>query len=488
MTKYEPVIGLEVHAEMMTESKMFCGCRVVDSVEAPPNTAVCPVCLGMPGMLPVINRRAMEFAMRVALALNCTIQPGNVFARKNYFYPDLPKAYQISQYELPLATNGWLDIALESGERRRIHIRRVHMEEDTGKLTHLEDGTGSLVDFNRSGVPLLEIVSEPDMHTIEEARVYAVKLRQILRYLEVNSGDMEKGVIRFEANVSIRPSGSQTLGTRTEIKNLNSFRALSDGIAYEVERQTAVLDAGEEVVQDTMGWSESRQQTFSQRGKEEAHDYRYFPEPDLPPIQVGESWIDAVRAALPELPESKQRRYETDFGLTAYEAGVLVEDRPVAEWFDTAVAAGGDPRTVSNWLINVLFSLMNEYKQSIADIKVTPESLVELITLVDKTVINNNTAKEVLGEMFQSGRAAKEIVEAKGLAQISDESLLEETIAQILADNPEQVAIYLGGKDGLQGWFVGQVMRATRGKANPTVVNHLLDNQLNHLRNLAAED
>jgi aspartyl-tRNA(Asn)/glutamyl-tRNA(Gln) amidotransferase subunit B len=299
---------------------------------------------------------------------------------------------------------------------------------------------------------------------------------------------MEKGVIRFEANVSIRPSGSQTLGTRTEIKNLNSFRALSDGIAYEVERQTAVLDAGEEVVQDTMGWSESRQQTFSQRGKEEAHDYRYFPEPDLPPIQVGESWIDAVRAALPELPESKQRRYETDFGLTAYEAGVLVEDRPVAEWFDTAVAAGGDPRTVSNWLINVLFSLMNEYKQSIADIKVTPESLVELITLVDKTVINNNTAKEVLGEMFQSGRAAKEIVEAKGLAQISDESLLEETIAQILADNPEQVAIYLGGKDGLQGWFVGQVMRATRGKANPAVVNRLLENQLDHLRNLAAED
>jgi aspartyl-tRNA(Asn)/glutamyl-tRNA(Gln) amidotransferase subunit B len=437
----------------------------------------------MPGMLPVINRRAMEFAMRVALALNCTIQSQNVFARKNYFYPDLPKAYQISQYELPLATNGWLDITLESGEQRRVRIRRVHMEEDTGKLTHLEEGTGSLVDFNRSGVPLLEIVSEPDMHTIEEARVYAMKLRQILRYLEVNSGDMEKGVIRFEANVSIRPSGSQTLGTRTEIKNLNSFRSLGDSISYELERQAAVLDAGGEVVQDTMGWSESRQETFSQRGKEEAHDYRYFPEPDLPPVVVEESWTETVRAALPELPDSKHGRYETEFGLTEYEAGVLVEERPVAEWFDAAIASGGDPKTVSNWLINVLFSLMNEHKQSITEIKVTPKSLVDLIKLADKDVINNNTAKDVLGEMFQSGRGAEEIVEAKGLAQISDESLLEETIAKILAENPSQVEIYLGGKDGLRGWFVGQVMRATRGKANPAVVNHLLDEQLDRLRN-----
>jgi aspartyl-tRNA(Asn)/glutamyl-tRNA(Gln) amidotransferase subunit B len=482
MSTYEPVIGLEVHAEMMTESKMFCGCRVVDSVEAEPNTAVCPVCLGMPGMLPVINRRAMEFAMRVALALNCTIQPQNVFARKNYFYPDLPKAYQISQYELPLATGGWLDITLESGATRRIRIRRVHMEEDTGKLTHLEDGTGSLVDYNRSGVPLLEIVSEPDMFTIEEARVYAVKLRQILRYLEVNSGDMEKGVIRFEANVSLRPAGSDILGTRTEIKNLNSFRTLSDATAYELERQVAVLEAGGTIIQDTMGWNENKQETFSQRGKEEAHDYRYFPEPDLPPLQIAESWIAAVRATLPELPDAKQQRYLEDFGLTPYEAGVLVEERPVAEWFEAAVAAGGDPKAISNWLINVLFSLMNEHRQSINEIKVTPPSLVALIALVDKATINNNTAKEVLADMFQSGRAPDEIVKAKGLAQISDVSLLEETIAKILADNPEQVAIYLGGKEGLRGWFVGQAMKATRGKANPAVVNQLLDEQLNRLR------
>jgi aspartyl-tRNA(Asn)/glutamyl-tRNA(Gln) amidotransferase subunit B len=492
MSSYEPVIGLEVHAEMMTESKMFCGCRVVDSVEAEPNTAVCPVCLGMPGMLPVINRRAMEFAMRVALALNCTIQPQNVFARKNYFYPDLPKAYQISQYELPLAINGWLDIELESEDSRpisrRIRIRRVHMEEDTGKLTHLEDGTGSLVDFNRSGVPLLEIVSEPDMFTIEEARVYAMKLRQILRYLEVNSGDMEKGVIRFEANVSLRPAGSQTLGTRTEIKNLNSFRSLSDAAAYELVRQAAVLDAGGMVVQDTMGWNESRQETFSQRGKEEANDYRYFPEPDLPPIQVAESWIEAVRTTLPELPDGKRGRYIADYGLTDYEAGVLVEERPVAEWFEAAVSAGGDPKAISNWLINVLFSLINEHRQSISDIKVTPASLVALIELVDKAVINNNTAKDVLAEMFQSGRAANEIVQASGLAQISDEALLEETIARILADNPGQVATYLSGKEGLRGWFVGQEMKITRGKANPSVVNPLLDEQLNQLRDYTTGD
>ncbi len=488
MANYEPVIGLEVHAEMMTDSKMFCGCRVVDSVEAAPNTAVCPVCLGMPGMLPVINRRAMEFAMRVALALNCTIQPQNVFARKNYFYPDLPKAYQISQYELPLATNGWLDIEVDSGESRRIRIRRVHMEEDTGKLTHLEDGSGSLVDFNRSGVPLLEIVSEPDMFTIEEARVYAMKLRQILRYLEVNSGDMEKGVIRFEANVSLRPVGSQTLGTRTEIKNLNSFRALGDASAYELKRQAAILDAGGSVIQDTMGWNERRQETFSQRGKEEAHDYRYFPEPDLPPIRVSESWIEAVRATLPELPDSKRGRYIDDYGLTVTEAGVLVDERLVAEWFEAAVLAGGEPKAISNWLINVLFSLMNEHKQTITDIKVSPAALVSLIKLVDKAIINNNTAKEVLAEMFKTGQAADEIVEARGLAQISDESFLEETIAKILADNPGQVATYLGGKEGLRGWFVGQAMRATRGKANPAVVNQLLDEQLSRLRTSAAEN
>lgn len=486
MAAYEPVIGLEIHAELLTDSKMFCGCRVVDSVEAPPNSAVCPVCLGMPGMLPVINRRAVEMAMRVALALNCTIQPHNVFARKNYFYPDLPKAYQISQYELPLAINGWLDIDIDADQpeqwRKRIYIRRVHLEEDTGKLTHLENGQGSLVDFNRSGVPLLEIVSEPDMNSITEARTYAMKMRQILRYLGVNSGDMEKGVIRFEANVSLRPVDSDKLGTRTEIKNLNSFRALTDSIAYELDRQQMLLDAGKRIIQDTMGWSEARQETFSQRGKEEAHDYRYFPEPDLPPLAISPAWIEEVKASLPELPDAKVARYLAEYKITPYEANVLAEERPVAEWYEATVAAGGDPATVANWMINILFSLMNEHKLTIEQIKLTPAQLVELLSLVEEGTINNNTAKEVLADMFTTGRSAKEIVAESGLAQISDEDQINTFIAQVLDRNPEQVSDYLGGKEQLRGWFVGQVMRASRGKANPALVNKLLAKQLSELK------
>jgi aspartyl-tRNA(Asn)/glutamyl-tRNA(Gln) amidotransferase subunit B len=482
MTKYESVIGLEVHAELVTRSKMFCGCRVVDSVEAPPNSAVCPVCLGMPGMLPVINKRAIEFAMRVALALHCTVQSHNVFARKNYFYPDLPKAYQISQYELPLATNGYQDIELEPNQIKRIGILRVHMEEDTGKLTHLENGRESLVDFNRSGVPLLEIVSEPDLRSIEEARAFAMKVRQILRYLNVNSGDMEKGVIRFEANVSVRPPGQVELGTRTEIKNLNSFRAMTDSIEYELERQAAVLDAGEKVVQDTMGWSESKRKTFSQRGKEEAHDYRYFPEPDLPPLSIEESWIDTIREQLPELPDAKVARYTKHMGLSGYEAKVLTEERPVAEWFEAAVTNGGGARSVSNWMTNVLFGLMNEHKIGIDEIKVTPVGLVSLITLVDDGVINSRTAKDVLSEMFQTGQSAAGIVDAKGLAQLSDEAEIATLIAGVLEDNPGQVAAYLGGKESLRGWFVGQVMRATQGKANPGIVNRVLSTELDKLK------
>jgi len=473
MTRYEPVIGLEIHAEMMTKSKMFCGCRVVDSVEASPNSAVCeaspnsavcPVCLGMPGMLPVINRRAIEFAMRVALALHCTIQTHNVFARKNYFYPDLPKAYQISQYEQPLATGGYLDIEIEPDQVKRIGITRVHMEEDTGKLTHTENGGGSLVDFNRSGVPLLEIVSEPDMGSIKEARTYAAKVRQLLRYLSVNSGDMEKGVIRFEANISIRPVGQPELGTRTEIKNLNSFRALTDSIEYEIQRQSDVLDAGDKVYQDTMGWNESKRKTFSQRGKEEAHDYRYFPEPDLPPLSIDKEWVDEVRAKLPELPDAKVKRYLSDFGISAYEAKVLTEDRTVAEWFDSVVESGGKAGAVSNWMINVLFGLMNEHKIGIDELKITPDGLVALIDLIEEGVINNTTAKDVLAEMVQTGKSASEIVEDKKLE-----------------DNPDQVGAYLDGKESVRGWFVGQVMRATRGKANPAVVNKVLSAQLKKL-------
>ncbi len=477
MNKYEAVIGLEIHAEMLTESKMFCGCRVVDSVEASPNTAVCPVCLGMPGMLPVINKRAVTFALRVALALNCEIQQHNVFARKSYFYPDLPKAYQISQYELPLARNGWLDIETESSGPRRIRIRRVHMEEDTGKLTHLEAG-GSMVDYNRSGVPLLEIVSEPDICSGDEARTYSSKIRQILRYLEVNSGDMEKGVLRVEPNISIRLAGSSQLGTRTELKNLNSFRSLADGTDYEIARQAEILDAGGEVIQETRGWHDSRRLTFSQRVKEEADDYRYFAEPDLPPLEIDVAWTAATKASLPELPDVKIARFEEAYGLSAYDARVLAEDRQTADWYDTAVAAGGDPKRTANWVINELFRLMNEHNQSIENIKVSPQALVQLNGLVEKQTINNTTAKEVLSEMFVTGQTADEIVQAKGLAQISDEEDLAAAVAEVLTANEDQVSAYLGGKEQLRGWFVGQVMRATRGKANPALVNKLLSQQL----------
>lgn len=486
MSTFETVIGLEIHAEMMSASKMFCGCRVVDSVEAAPNVAVCPVCLGMPGMLPVINRRAVEFAMRVALALNCTIQTHNVFARKNYFYPDLPKGYQISQYELPLARDGWVDITLSSGEHKRVRVRRVHMEEDTGKLTHLENGSGSLVDYNRSGVPLLEIVSEPDMRTAEEAQVYGAKVRQILRYLEVNSGDMEKGVIRFEANISIRPAGADVLNTRTEVKNLNSFRALTGSIEFERERQINIVTGGGQVRQDTLGWNETLRETFSQRGKEEADDYRYFPEPDLPPLHIADSWIEAVKATLTELPDAKLARYTEEFGLSEYDATLLAEDRPVAEWFDAAVIAGGAPKQVANWVLNNLFSLLNEHKLDIEAAQVTPAGLVALLDLVTKKTINNNTAKEVLADMVTTGRGAAEIVEAKGLAQISDEAALFTIIQQIITDNPQQLETYLGGKEQVRGWFVGQVMKATRGKANPGLVNKLLAQELNRRKSEAA--
>ncbi len=473
MTNYEPIIGIELHAELMTNSKMFCGCKVVDSVEAAPNTAVCPVCLGMPGMLPVINRRAIEFAMRVALALNCTIQHHNIFARKNYFYPDLPKAYQISQYELPIGTNGWVDVALEDGTHKRIGIRRVHMEEDTGKLTHL-DGGGSLVDYNRSGVPLLEIVSEPHIHSGEEARAYGLKIRQILRYLGVNSGDMEKGVLRVEPNISLRPKGDTAFGKRTELKNLNSFKALADGTAFEIARQTEVLNAGGEVAQETRGWHDTKRITFSQRSKEEAEDYRYFPEPDLPPLHISDEWIAQVQAGLPELPDAKLARYQTYYELSDYDAQVLTEERAVAEWFEKAVQAHPEPKTVANWVINNLFSLMNDHKQTIDAIRVTPEGLGELLALVDQGVINSSTAKEVLAEMFTSGQSAPAIVESKGLAQISDEAAINTLIQQIMAENPNQVAAYRSGKTKLMGWFVGQVMQATRGKANPALVNQLL--------------
>ena len=479
---YEPVIGLEVHAELLTQSKMFCACAIVDSTTAEPNRHVCPVCTGQPGALPVVNKRAVEFAIRVGLALNCTINRVNVFARKNYFYPDLPKGYQISQYELPLATNGSILIDTPEGPKE-IRIRRVHLEEDTGKLFHVDNY--SLVDFNRSGVPLLEIVSEPDMRSVEDVKAYATKLRTILRYLGVNNGDMEKGVIRFEANVSVREAGTGVLNTRTEIKNLNSFRALVNGSAYEIARQTKVYEKGGTVEQETMGWNEAQAKTYSQRGKEHAHDYRYFPEPDIPPLELDQAWIDAIKAALPELPDAKRERFLA-FGLTPYDAGVLVAERNGADYFDEAAKFAQslkiEPKAAANWIISQLFGLLNEAGQEIEQNRVTPEKLVGLIKLISDGAININTGKSVLAEMFASGESAEAIVKAKGLAQVSDEGAIAAAIDRALADNPDQLAAYLGGKETIAKWFFGQVMKAMSGKANPAVVQRKLEEKLSSLK------
>lgn len=478
--EYEPVIGLEIHAEMATRSKMFCACPVVDSTSSEPNVAVCPVCSGMPGVLPVANQRAVEFALRVALALECQINYTSVFARKNYFYPDLPKGYQISQYELPLGRHGHLEILTAGGERR-VPIRRVHMEEDTGKLTHINQNreSYSLVDLNRAGVPLLEIVTEPDLHTAEEVRAYATALRSLLRYLEVNSGDMQKGVLRIEPNISVRPLGSQEYGTRTEIKNLNSFRALERSVAYEIQRQIESLSQGRPVVQETRGWDEIRGVTFTQRVKETEDDYRYFPEPDLPPLVVEPQWVEEIRLSLPELPVARFHRFRKAYGLSAYDAEVLVAERSVADYYEAVLStSGASPKVVSNWITGELFGLLNQSGLSIDDCPVPPGALAPLIQMVVRGEINQNTGKVVLGEMFQSGKSAEEIITAKGLRQISDSDALAGLVSQVLDENPEQVAGYLAGKDGLKRWLFGQAMRAARGQANPQVLEQELDRQL----------
>ncbi len=485
--QYEPVIGLEVHAELQTRSKMFCACPVVDATTAEPNTAVCPVCAGMPGTLPVVNQQAVEYALQVALALECDINHTSIFARKNYFYPDLPKGYQISQYELPLARNGRLVIETSQGERA-IRVRRVHLEEDTGKLTHVQTPEGktySLVDLNRAGVPLLEIVSEPDMHSVEEAVAYATALRQVLRYLGVNSGNMEKGVIRFEANVSVRPKGSSTLGTRTEIKNLNSFRALERAVAQEIERQIALLERGEAVVQQTLGWDETNQRLFAQRSKEEAHDYRYFPEPDLPPLVVDPAWVDQVRQQLPELPRAKRLRFQEQYGLPSYDARLLTQEQAVADFFEQTVAATEGqvaPKMVANWITGEMFALWNEGGHTAADSPITPQALAELLRLIGRGEINQNTAKQVLGEMAQTGKSAQAIIEEKGLRQVSDEAQIAQWVQEVLNEFPKEVETYRNGKEGVANFLFGQVMRKARGKANPQVVRQIL---MAHLKKAA---
>ncbi|MCS7283713.1 MAG: Asp-tRNA(Asn)/Glu-tRNA(Gln) amidotransferase subunit GatB [Anaerolineae bacterium] len=479
--EYEAVIGLEVHAQIHTRSKMFCACPVVeDTGDLPPNTYVCPVCTAMPGTLPVINRRAVELTLMTALALNCEIPPVSFFARKSYFYPDLPKGYQISQHGLPLGVNGYLDIRTEAGPRR-VRINNVHLEEDTGKLYHV--GNVTLVDFNRAGVPLIEIVTEPDMRSAEEVREYAERLREILVYLGVNSGDMEKGVMRFEASVSVRPKGSDVLNPRHEIKNLNSFRALYRAVAYEIAQQIETLRNGGRILQQTMGWDEGRGVTYVQRSKEYAEDYRYFPEPDLPPLEIRREWLDELHRQLPELPASRRARFIQEYGLTPYEADLLTADRAVAEYYEAAVRLGKtSPKAIANWVTVDLFRVMKETGKSIAELPVSPEALVDLIGLVEAGTINLNTGREVLDEMAITGKPARQIVEEKGLAQISDEAALRTVVERVLDENPTQVAQYLAGKEQVAGWLMGQVMRATGGKANPQVVRALLVEALNRRR------
>jgi aspartyl-tRNA(Asn)/glutamyl-tRNA(Gln) amidotransferase subunit B len=476
--KFEAVIGLEVHVELATESKMFCGCPVVDSIEAEPNTAVCPVCAGMPGSLPVVNRRAVEYAIRVGLALDCTIEPVSIFARKNYFYPDLPKGYQISQFEAPLATNGKILIQTEQGEKT-VRVLRAHLEEDAGKLTHIEGA--SLVDLNRAGVPLLEIVSQPDMRSAAEARAYAESLREILRYLGVNSGDMEKGVIRFEANTSLRPMGTKKLGTRTEVKNLNSFRAMEDAINYEIARQSKILSEGGKVEQVTMGWDEARGKTYTQRGKEDSHDYRYFPEPDLPPLKVPAAWREKIRAELPELPRAKFTRFLAEYHLNKYDAKILVSERAVAEYFESALNLLPEkiaPKILANWMTGELFALMNQAELGIEEIKITPAAFAELVALVAEGKINKNTGKEVLGISFESGKAPAAIVAERGLGQVSDEGLIAELVNEVLNEHQAEVASFRDGKTGVANWLFGQVMRKARGRANPQILREKLMQEL----------
>ena len=482
-TAYEAVIGLEVHAELATNSKMFCACPVVDSTRSAPNIAVCPVCCGMPGVLPVVNRQAVAYAVRVGLALECKINLSSLFARKNYFYPDLPKGYQISQYEYPLAENGRLIIPTPNGEKT-IRIRRAHLEEDTGKLTHSEDPATeqgySLVDLNRAGVPLLEIVSEPDLRTLDEVRAYATGLRAILVALGVNSGDMEKGVIRFEANISVRPQGSSELFTRTEIKNLNSFRFMERALAYEIDRQVKLVQAGGKVDQETLGWNEAEGRTYSQRSKEEAHDYRYFPEPDLPPLVVDQAWVDEIAASLPELPRAMALRFQTQYAVSSAAALVLVEDRAVAAYFEQAVQAGPDvaPSAIANWITGELFGWLNQNNAAFEQIKVSPPALVELLRSLSKGAVNQPTAKAILSEMLATGKTASSIIAARGLGQISDTQQIADLVRQVLEANPQEMASYRAGKETLANWFFGQVMKAARGQANPQVLRAELERQL----------
>ncbi|MBD1891226.1 MULTISPECIES: Asp-tRNA(Asn)/Glu-tRNA(Gln) amidotransferase subunit GatB [unclassified Coleofasciculus] len=485
-TQYEAIIGLETHCQLSTETKIFCNCST--EFGATPNQNVCPVCMGMPGVLPVLNQKVLEYAVKAGLALNCAIAPYSKFDRKQYFYPDLPKNYQVSQYDLPIAEHGWLEIELTDADgnpiRKKIGITRLHMEEDAGKLVHagserLSGSTYSLVDYNRTGIPLVEIVSEPDIRSGVEAAEYAQELRRIVRYLGVSDGNMQEGSLRCDVNISVRPVGQKEFGTKVEIKNMNSFNAIQRAIEYEIDRQIEAIQSGERIIQETRLWEEGSQRTVSMRKKEGSSDYRYFPEPDLTPIQVSAEQLSKWKSELPELPAQKRHRYESELGLSAYDARVLTDDRSVSEYFEAAVSAKANPKQAANWVMGDISAYLNTAKLNIAEIALKPQILAELISLIEDGTISGKIAKEILPELLSKGGSAKELVESKGVKQISDKGELEKIINEVIAANPKELEQYRSGKTKLLGFFVGQVMKQTGGQADPKLTNQMMAKKLN---------
>jgi len=479
--EYEPVIGLEIHAQLKTDSKIFCGCSTVFGSE--PNSQTCTVCLGMPGALPVLNKKAVEFAIKMGLATNCQIAPFSVFARKNYFYPDLPKAYQISMYEQPICISGFVEFEIDD-KWKRVGLTRIHMEEDAGKLVHPEEGNQaiSLVDLNRCGVPLIEIVSEPEISSPHEASVFLTKLRQLLVYLEICDGNMEEGSLRCDANVSVREKGSTKLGVRTEIKNMNSFRNVERALSYEIERQIDVLERGEEVVQETLLWDASANAVFSMRGKEEAHDYRYFPDPDLVPLNVTKEWLNEIAKDMPELPKKKKSRFMEDYGLSNYDAENLTTTKEIGNYFEKTAEVYSNYKRISNWILTEVLHVLNEQRIEITEFCISPEELGLMLKKIDDGEISGKMAKEIFEEMVATGKSTQDIIKGKGLVQITDTSEIETVISSVLEQNPREIQKYLDGKDKIFGFFVGQVMKTTRGKANPQIVNDLLKKKLEALK------
>jgi len=473
--EYEPVIGLEVHAQLLTKTKIFCGCST--KFGAAPNSNTCPICLGMPGVLPVMNKKVVEYTIKMAVATHCRINRENSFARKNYFYPDLPKGYQISQYAYPLAEGGYVDVEINGG-KRRIGITRIHMEEDAGKSIHDENQPSSYVDLNRAGVPLIEIVSEPDMRSPEEGVGYLRRLHEILVYLEICDGNMEEGSFRCDANISLRPKGEEKFGIRAELKNMNSFRNVQRALEYEIKRQQYVLESGGEVMQETRLWDDSQGVTHPMRSKEEAHDYRYFPDPDLVPLVISEEWIEEVRKTIPELPLRKRGRFVKEYDIPPYDAGVLTASRDLADFYEEAVKHSGKPKIASNWIMGDILGHLKDDKKDIKDSPVTPEALAKMINFIEDGTISGKIAKEVFEEMWKTGKQPKEIIEEKGLVQITDTGALETAIGEILEANPAQLEQYKQGKGKVFGYFVGQVMKVTKGKANPKLVNEILRKKL----------